>query len=177
MNAGYMDDDDLQVLELPYNGEAERWSQPKDLSMVFLLPRKADGLPALEKKLSAENIDKWLGKLKYQDVDICLPKFKFESRLDMTKALGSMGITEAFKPGAADFSGMDGSREFFLGFVIHKACLEVNEEATEAAAASGEGSLVGAKPGIHADHPFIFLIRDIRTGLILFMGRVANPKE
>jgi len=161
--------DELDLLELPYAGER--------LSMVLLLPKKVGGLPALEQSLSKENLDQWLGRLRQQPVRVSLPRFTLGSRFDLTKTLEAMGMSDAFSGSRADFSGMTGRRDLFIGLVIHEAKVEVNEEGTEAAAATVVKMKRSAPPAAFvADHPFLFLIRDKQTGSILFMGRVANPK-
>lgn len=171
---GYADHADLQVLELPYAGE--------ELSMVVLLPRKADGLADLERQLTPENLKKWTNGLRKQEVEIFLPRFRMSSRFDLGGTLSSMGMVDAFVRGKADFSGMDGKQGWlYIGIVVHKAFVDVNEEGTEAAAATGVGVAAAAvampvrMPVFRADHPFFFLIRHNATGSILFMGRVLNP--
>jgi serpin B len=169
---GYADHADLQVLELPYAGE--------ELSMLILLPGKADGLPDLEKQLTPENLEKWTNGLTRQEVEVFLPRFKMTSRFDLGRTLSSMGMADAFASGKADFSGMDGKPGWLhIGIVVHKAFVDVNEEGTEAAAATGVGMTLAALPVripvFRADHPFFFLIRHNATGSILFMGRVLNP--
>lgn len=167
-NFGYFQDAEVQVLEMPYKGEK--------VSMVVLLPRKVDGLAALEKNLAAEKLSGWLGKLRRVKVDTLFPKFKMTSRFDLSSKLQNLGMKKAF--GDADFSGMDGTTKLYLSAVFHKAFVEVNEEGTEAAAATG--AVVGLRsirrgPSFRADHPFLFLIRDKATGSILFLGRYARP--
>lgn len=111
-----------------------------------------------------------------------LPRFKLTSQFQLADVLKSMGMPLAFTPDRADFSGMDGRRDLFVSAVIHKAYVEVNEEGTEAAAATGIA--VGATavmipkepPVFRADHPFLFLIRENRTGSLLFLGRLVNPR-
>ena len=160
----------VQVLELPYVG--------KDLSMFVLLPKEVDGLADLEKSLSVETLNTWTSGLREQTVEVLLPKFKMTSGFRLEKTLGSMGMPLAFS-GEADFSGMTGQRGLFISAVIHKAFIDVNEEGTEAAAATAVVMRAPAPPNpiFRADHPFLFLIRDNRTGSILFLGRVINPKE
>jgi serpin B len=167
---GYMQEPDLQAVEMPYNGDA--------LSMVILLPRKADGLADLEKTLNAKALSGWIGKLRPQEVYVGLPRFTMTASYGMIPMLQSLGMREAFKPDTADFSGLSGKRDLFISAVAHKAFVDVNEEGTEAAAATGVGvSTASIPPAFRADHPFIFLIRDIRSGSILFFGRVMNPKN
>ncbi len=172
---GYMENDDFQALEMPYKA--------RDLSMIVLLPRKVDGLDELEKKLSGENLKKWLGKMRPREVKVAFPKFEFTSKFTLAEKLAEMGMNEAFSAQKADFSGMATVEQLFLSAVIHKAFVAVDEEGTEAAAATAVVMTATAmpvkppKPKIFkADHPFIFLIRHNATGSILFAGRVTNPK-
>jgi serpin B len=171
-NFGYLDGGTFQALEMPYQG--------KELSMLVLLPKKADGLAELEKTVTIDNLKGWVGKLRPTKVQAALPKFKMTKRFSMKQVLAEMGMPLAFRD-QADFSGMDGSRELRITGVFHKAFVDVNEEGTEAAAATGV--VVGVRsapaklPSFVADHPFVFLIRDQRSGSILFMGRVADPRS
>jgi serpin B len=161
-----------QILELPYEGD--------DLSMLVLLPKAAGGLTALEKGLSPEWLAKWAKPLRKQEVQVYLPKFTMTSEFGLKDVLVKLGMKDAFNAGAADFSGMDGSKELFISAVVHKAFVDVNEEGTEAAAATAVvvGTTAMMEPTVfRADRPFVFLIRDNKTGSILFIGRVANPKE
>ena len=153
-----------------------------ELSMVILLPRTSDGLPAIEKELTSEKLVGWMKQSRSEHVNVSLPRFKLEQRLTPASLLKSLGMTDAFDERTADFSGM-ASESLFIGAVIHKAFVDVNEEGTEAAAAT---AIVMATPGsgripvppkvFRADHPFLFLIRDVKHGTILFLGRVTNPK-
>ncbi|MGO8765105.1 MAG: serpin family protein [Limisphaerales bacterium] len=165
----------LQVLELPYAGD--------DLSMIVLLPREADGLDHLEKELTAQNLASWTTSLRSQKVQVFLPKFKMTSEFRLAETLKALGMPDAFTS-QADFSGMDGRKNLFFSDVIHKAFVEVNEEGTEAAAATAVVMFGGAAPSnqppipiFRADHPFLFLIRDNHDGSILFLGRVADPTQ
>lgn len=169
---GYADRGDLQVLELPYAGNG--------LSMLIFLPKKTDGLPDLEGRLFPENLTKWTDGLARQQVEVFLPRFRMTSRFDLGRTLASMGMVDAFERGKADFSGMDGKPGWlYIGIVVHKAFADVNEEGTEAAAATGVGVAAAAvrvqTPVFRADHPFFFLIRHNPTGSILFMGRLLDP--
>ena len=108
-----------------------------------------------------------------------LPKFKMTSEFQMNNVLTSMGIPSAFDARRADFSGMNGKKDLYISAVIHKAFVDVKEEGTEAAAATGIVMRASGMPDrivFRADHPFVFFIRDNRTDSILFMGRVVNPK-
>ena len=171
---GYMDNSDLQMIELPYT-----WN---DLSMLILLPRKADGLTALETKLSAENLASWQTLLTTRLVDLSLPKFTFTSEFQLSNPLQEMGMADAFNPQKADFSGIaQATEKLFISEVLHKAFVAVDEKGTEAAAATavvmvGTGLPKPEEPvTFRADHPFLFLIRHNQTRSILFLGRVINP--
>jgi serpin B len=170
----YSESDKFQAVQLPYKG--------RELSMIVLLPRAVDGLPDLERELTAENAAKWLGELKQNDVIVSLPRFKVEAQFSLAPVLQSLGMKDAFSAADADFSGMTGNRDLFITAVLHKAFVDVNEEGTEAAAASAVVmGLRGMPPRepqpkiFRADHPFIFLIRHEQSGAILFLGRLAKP--
>jgi serpin B len=170
----YAENSEAQFLELPYLGG--------DLSMVILLPKQVDGLPKLEKQLTAQTMQKWYSSLGHADeVEIYLPKFTFSHQISLKDALSSMGMPLAFSDDA-DFSGISTQHEQKLYEAIHQAFVDVNEEGTEAAAVTGHvgGNAPGPVPQhvlFRADHPFLFLIQDKRTAAILFLGRVLNPKE
>jgi serpin B len=163
-----------QALELPYQGG--------DLAMVVLLPPRADGVGDLEKRLTAEELAAALAGLHPEPVVVDLPKFKVTSRFELGSTLARMGMPDAFDPGKADFSGMADTK-LAISRVIHQAYAEVDEAGTKAAAATavvlplpGPGGGGGPAPKyFRADHPFLTLIRDNRTGAILFLGRVAEP--
>jgi len=152
--------------------------------MIVLLPNDAGGLPALEQSMTAANVQQWLNQLRPgQKVILTLPKFKMSRQFELAGSLGALGMTQGFQQGKADFSGMTGNRELWISAAIHKAFIDVNEEGTEAAAATALAieSMAMARnaPPIvfRADHPFVFLIRDNPSGSILFMGRVADPTK
>jgi serpin B len=149
--------------------------QQQPLSMIVFLPRRVDGLAELEQMLTSDKLQKWLEEFKIEEVRVYLPKFKITAEFRLDGALQDLGVRSAFDAQAADFSGIDGAKGFCLGAAMHKAYVEVNEEGTEAAAASAVSDMIGVPPTFKADHPFVFLIRDNRSGSILFLGRVANP--
>ncbi|MGA2678507.1 MAG: serpin family protein [Sedimentisphaerales bacterium] len=167
---GYMETNDIQLLEMPYVNN--------DLSMVILLPKKADGVKDLEKGLTSNVIASWMAQLRKQEVQVFIPRFKMTSEFELARVLGAMGMPDAFSRNA-DFSGMTGNRDLFISNVLHKAYVDVNEEGTEAAAATAvvmKRISIGEPPPVfRADHSFIFLIRDNQTDSILFLGRVENP--
>jgi serpin B len=160
--------DDLQLLELPYAGAK--------LSMVILLPAETDGLDKLD--VSPAKLSGWLAAVRLQKVNVFVPRFRLETRYQLNQTLDEMGMHDAFTA-AADFSGMDGRRDLYLSVVVHKAFVEVNEEGTEAAAATGAGisltSVQAPTPTFRADHPFLFLIRETASGGILFLGKLTAP--
>ncbi|MBN2499071.1 MAG: serpin family protein [Deltaproteobacteria bacterium] len=161
---------ELALLELPYAGD--------ELAMVVLLPQAKDGLAELERNLSADRLAAWMKSMRAQKVEVFLPRFELSSGFSLKKQLPAMGMQLAFSAGA-DFSGMVNDA-LFISDVIHQAFVEVNEEGTEAAAATAVimprgGKSLEKHPVFRADHPFLFLIRDRKSGQILFMGRVANP--
>jgi serpin B len=169
----YLETSDFQCVELPYKAQA--------LSMLVFLPRKLDGLAALERTFTAENLATWGRRLKETNVVLSLPKFSITSQFQLAQALRAMGMEDAFDVDRADFSGMTAQEKLNIAAVIHKTFVSVDEEGTEAAAATAVKMASLGPPGepkvFNADHPFLFLIRHNATGEILFMGRLANPKE
>lgn len=163
----------LQIVELPYVGEY--------LSMLLLLPRRIEGIEKLEESLSIENLNFWRNSLEERKVIVFLPKFTINSKFNLGETLKAMDMVDAFVPGKANFAGMDGRPDWlYFSEVIHQAFVEVNEQGTEAAAATavvvgGTGLGPPPPPTFRADHPFLFLIQEKRTGSILFIGRVTEP--
>ena len=154
----------------------------KNLSMILFLPTELDGLNDFEATLSYEKVEKWIESLMNQRREqtvVKLPKFKFTSKFSLKDSLMALGMKTAFSAKNADFSGMTGNKELFIGDVIHKAFIDLHEKGTEAAAATAVVMLKAMynpdKSEFIADHPFLYLIRDNNTGSILFMGRVVNP--
>jgi len=175
-NIYYMENELIKAVVLPYRGD--------DVSMIIILPKKIDGVKEVERSLSAETFRSWLPLFHTADVMVHLPKFKVTYESHMSKTLISMGMTKAFDR-SADFTGMDGTKNLFLSDVIHKAFVDVNEEGTEAAAATAvkgkmKSEMMPQKERpkeFRADHPFLFLIQEQHTGSMLFMGRVNNPQQ
>ncbi|MBI5837540.1 MAG: serpin family protein [Candidatus Eisenbacteria bacterium] len=159
----------VRLLELPYKG--------LDLSMVILLPDSVFGLAELESRLIADDLDTWLATLSDRKLPVRLPRFTVESSFSLVETLAAMGMPSAFQAFQADFSGMDGARDLFIAAAVHKAFVNVNEEGTEAAAATGISIGVTSLPvdNFYVDHPFVFLIRDNVTGSLLFVGRIVEP--
>ncbi len=174
----YMENDEIQILELPYTAQDNTPLGNNSLSMIVLLPQQGDGLAELESSLNTQQLDKWLSRLRSQKVKVSLPKFKISTQFELSKPLTKMGMSTAFNE-KADFSGIDGTKELSITSIVHQAFVDVNEEGSEAAAATGV--VVGvrgmppASPTFRADHPFIFLIRHNFSGSILFMGRIVDP--
>jgi serpin B len=170
----YAEDASLQILAIPYKGD--------ELSMFVLLPRAPDGLPELERSLSAAKVAALRAELRGQKVDVYLPKFKLEASFSLGDALRALGMKLAFSDTKADFSAMDGRRDLYISAALHKAYVDVNEQGTEAAAATAIGMRAMAArmpkpiPVFRADHPFVFLIADNRDGSMLFLGRMQDPK-
>jgi serpin B len=166
---GYTEGKGYQAVELQYDGG--------ELSMVILLP-KAGNFQVFEEGLQAQQVDTIINDLQSTGVTLTMPKFEFDSEFSLKDTLAGMGMPVAFS-GAADFSGMTGNRELFISAVIHKAFVAVDEAGTEAAAATAVIVKMEVAPGLPVevtiDHPFIYLIRDIETGAILFVGRVMDP--
>jgi len=166
---GYAEGDGYQAVELPYDG--------RELSAVILLP-EAGQFEAFESSLDAYQVNDIVGRLELRQVILTMPKFKFESSFSLREALTVMGMPIAFS-GGADFSGMTGDRDLFILDVIHKAFVSVDEAGTEAAAAAAVIMPLAMPPEepveVTIDRPFVFLIRDIETGTILFVGRIVDP--
>ena len=164
----YAETANAQILELPYSGDS--------LAMLIMLPRSHE-IESLESMLDTGHLNDWTRQLSLQKVDVFLPRFMLETKYTLNTLLIEMGMPIAFSP-QADFSGMDGKGNLFISKVIHQAFVEVNEEGTEAAAATGvvmEVTAVRPRILFRADHPFVFMIMDKRTHAVLFMGRVNNP--
>jgi serpin B len=164
----------LQILALPYQGDA--------LEFVALLPKSPTGLADLEKTISAGQLDQWMNRVhRVPTLEVYLLKFKLNARYELAPPLQTLGMTDAFDATRADFSGMTNPSYLSISAVVHQAFVEVNEEGTEAAAATGVTmitamAVAGPPPVFRADHPFLFLIRDRESGSILFMGRLASPE-
>lgn len=169
----YMENHDLQMLEVPYRGG--------DHTMLVILPKAVGGLAAMERDLDPDSLGGWITRLENAIVQLALPKFEAESGLRLARELSAMGMPDAFGEGA-DFSGITPERPLFISDVYHKAFVAVSERGTEASAAS---AVVKTKGGASApprtvyftaDHPFLFLIRHRPSGTILFMGRLVDPR-
>ncbi|XP_039473736.1 leukocyte elastase inhibitor-like [Oreochromis aureus] len=164
-------------LEMPYKGN--------DLSMLIFLPNDIEddttGLEKLEKELTYQNFVDWTrpDMMSPNEVDVKLPRFKMEEKYDLEKILTKMGMEDAFDIYKSDFSGMSPANNLIVSKVVHKAFVDVNEEGTEAAAATGvamEVRSITIPVEFVADHPFIFFIRHKPTKSILFVGRYCSPE-
>jgi serpin B len=165
----HMKGENYQVVELPYDGN--------ELSMLLIMPDEGS-FYSFEQSLDNELINDIISELGNKQVVLSMPKFEFRSELDLAQILPAMGMPTAFS-GMADFSGMTGNQDLFISDVIHEAFVSVDEAGTEAAAATAVIMKLTAAQEmvtISLDNPFIFLIRDIKTGSVLFVGRVLNPE-
>ena len=181
----YADIAEFQILELPYKGNK--------ISMLLLLPKQGEDYDSetgeviisdytLENiELSPEKLNEYKAQMQETKLDVIyLPKFEFDTKYFMKNTLSAMGMPTAFTWPGADFSGMDGSNNLYIGDVIHQAYVKVDEKGTEAAAATAVVAKFGStmpRNVFRADHPFIFIIQEKETGNILFMGRVTNPTQ
>ena len=166
---GYVKGNRYQAVDVPYS-----WGE---LSMTVLLPDEGT-LEAFEGSLDSEMLDRIIDDIETDYVTLTMPLFEFESEFSLGDTLAGMGMPDAFGVGA-DFSGMTGSRDLWISEVVHKAFVSVDEEGTEAAAATGV-AMAASGPSkepiaVTVDRPFVFLIRDTGTGTVLFLGRVSNP--
>jgi serpin B len=147
--------------------------------MIIVLP-KENNISIAESAINVNNLANWRNDFYGQEINVEIPKFKFEKKYNLNDLLQEMGIVDAFSPGSADFSGMDGTNNLFISKVLHQSFIDVNEEGTEAAAATAvivELTAIPDQKEFKADHPFVFLIQHKLTGALLFMGEVINPME
>ncbi|XP_052056288.1 serpin B4-like isoform X3 [Apodemus sylvaticus] len=161
-----------KIVEIPYKGN--------ELSMYVLLPVEIDGLKKLEEQLTADKLLEWTNTQNMHTIELylSLPRFKVEKKYELPGPLEHMGMVDAFSPQKADFSGMSSTPGLVVSNVLHKSFVEVNEEGTEAAAATGvEVSLTSAQKteDFCCDHPFLFFIKQCKTNSVLFFGRMSSP--
>ncbi|MGP8214694.1 MAG: serpin family protein [Bacteroidia bacterium] len=167
----YYQDEKFQVVELPYKGNK--------VSMIVFLPVKKDNMKSADKEFDYKYYTSAIKSLKPEKVRLSLPKFNTTESFDLGDTLKKMGMPMAFSP-LADFSGMTGKKGLFISKILHKSFIDVNEEGTEAAAATAVVmKMTATRPSpfkvFKADHPFMFILRDNTTGGILFMGEIINP--
>jgi serpin B len=167
---GYAKGNGYEAVDIPYTGD--------ELSMLCIVP-DAGTFDDFESNLTADSLNSITSGLQNVEGSLKMPKFEFEMNLPLSDVLFDMGMSDAFSPGIADFSGMDGTLDLYIQFVIHKAFISVDEAGTEAAAATAVGIGFTSAPieefNLTIDRPFIFMIRDRVTGSILFLGRVTDP--
>lgn len=168
---GYAREDSYQLISLPYEGNK--------LSMLIILPDE-NNFTQVEKAMSGLDVQNLVSSIPFAQLDLSMPKFKIESSIGLADHLNAMGMKDAFIPGIADFSGMDGTHDLYISAVQHKAFIEVDETGTEAAAATAvvvgiESMPIDEPLKVNIDRPFIFMIVDNKTGSVLFLGRVINP--
>jgi serpin B len=167
----YTTDNDYSAIALPYRGNK--------FEMVFILPKTIDGLNALEANISSELLQHINSRFKMSTVQISIPKFVIESELDLKKVLPKLGITDIFNEAKSDFSHLikEHTGKIYVSKAVHKVIVEVNEEGTEASAATVIVVLLRGGPrtlSFTADHPFLFYIRNKESGTILFLGRYCS---
>jgi serpin B len=167
MRSFYASGDGWQAADLPYIGDA---------SMTVIVP-DAGRLPQFERSLDPAALAHIIRSLSPADVTVALPKIQLKDRINLVPALSALGMKDAF--GNADFSGITGNRDLFISQVVHQATVTVDEEGTEAAAATGVAFEQSAFPpaSLTVDRPYLFFIRDHKTGTILFLGRVTDPTQ
>lgn len=168
---GYFSESSMnyQVLELPYKGS--------EFSLIIILPEEDVAIEEMDKLITPHQILKWFSEMEEEEVEISLPRFKVEQKLDFKEALNSLNITEIFS-GGCDLSGITDSSEVYVSQVMQQIFFEINEEGSEAATSTGMNIPVImslARNQFIADHPFLFIVKNNPTESILFMGRVTNP--
>lgn len=171
--ARYGETKDADIAELPYKSK----DGDRMMSMVIVLPKDKDGLSKLE---ASPKFDAWTAALYPAKLNLALPKFKTTQTLSLNDTLKSMGMPDAFDAAKANFKGINDTMPLWISKVIHKAFVDVNEEGTEAAAATAvvigtESAAVEVIKPFKVDRPFAFYIRDQKTGSILFVGRINDP--
>jgi serpin B len=178
---GFMENATFQVAQFMY--------KDNDVSLLVILPKKKDGLAEVEKKLTAKGLSEALAEIRQGVFEVAIPRFKMTNQFSLGVDLATLGMKDAFLPAVADFTGMEKADRrtgdpFYISMVVHQAFVELNEEGTEAAAATGglvpqfnrQGPQPKPPPPFRADHPFLFLIRHNSSGAILFMGRISEPR-
>ena len=161
---------DCKIIELPYSGN--------DISMLVALPNEINGVSRLEKMINTEIMSLWLMSVQNTTVKVSIPKFILSQHFELKDVLNKLGISDLFQPGISDLSGLSSVESLYVSHVMHKAHIDVNEQGTEAAAASGvlvQKRSIDLHPEFHADHPFLFFIYHKSSSAVLFIGRVKRP--
>ena len=165
----FFSNEEVQAVDLPYGDGS--------FSMTIFVPDREKNIDSLMAKLDQESYSRWIDGLSFPDdsFDVYIPKFTLEYGVTLNDALGALGMEIAFIPGEADFSRMYQNHRVWIDEVRHKTFIEVNEEGTEAAAATAVSTALGTPPGFWANRPFVFVIREIESGAILFIGKIVDP--
>ncbi len=178
LRANYSEDKQVQVLRLLYQGVKDA-----QYAMTIVLPKAGLSLSELEKNLISAQIAQWEKSLDFARVSVALPKFTFDSSERLKDPLKQLGLIAPFEPASADFSGIDGKKDLYVSEVFHKAFVKVDEDGTEAAAATAMGMMKGmamhqSKPiPFLANKPFLFYISEVSSNEVIFMGKVISPKN
>jgi serpin B len=169
IDLGYAEGDGWQAVEVPYSG--------KELTMLAILP--AVGSDGFDLELDADGLTAIVGALSQQKVALAMPRLQFACPTNLKDPLTALGMTDAFDASKADFSGMDGTQMLYIEAALHQATIEVNEQGTEASGSTavvvGTRGVAPSPKTVSLDRPFVALIRDVATGTVLFIGRVADP--
>jgi serpin B len=169
----YLEEEELQLVALPVRGEM--------FSMVFVVPRGSQTLAGVRSRIAGHSFTQLVRRMKPEEVDLHVPRFTIKSSFELAPTLSAMGMPRAFSVEDADFSGINGQKNLYIGKVFHEALVDVNETGVEAAAATAVVVKRKASPAevtlVRLDRPFVFALRDNRTGSILFLGQVVNPKQ
>jgi len=165
---GYGEIEGAKLLAMPF--------ESGDLSMLVILPDKLYGLSPLENSLTLENLDKWIADMRETEVDVLLPRFKTAKKFETKHLLLMMGVTDLFTQKNVDFSRMSKAGDLFIRSVPQSVVIEVNEDGAEAAAVTAVTATKNGGHEFHAVHTFLYIIRDNKTGLIIFMGRLTDPR-
>jgi len=163
---------EASMVELPYKGDR--------VVMQILLPNAVQGLSTMEDRLRTTDLEQLFRDAERErKIAVELPKFKLEKSITLNNHLQELGMKDMFDSSKADFSRIDGTKQLYVSTVLQKAFIEVNEEGSEAAAATGAVMMMRSMPmppvEFKADHPFLFFLRDKLTGMLLFQGRVEDP--
>jgi len=173
INLPYLVTDQVSMVEIPYIGD--------DLAMVLLMP-ESKSYDSFVSALDESIVSDLISQETWGEVDIKIPRFKAENKFQLNYVLGKMGMKQAFDPNLADFSVMAEGNDLYIDQVIHQAVIAVDEAGTEAAAATavimlGKGFNPSEPQIITFNHPFLFFIRDTKSGSILFLGQILNPND